>query len=205
MSTALRDDSRAIALFGKTRRAIISLLYSRPDESFYLRQIARATGSGQGATQNELKRLSDAGIIVRMLCGKYVLYRANKECPIYKELKSLIAKTAGMVHLLRTALSFVPGYVNVAFVYTSPDHDDKYKSNEIDIVVIGNGSVHPILRDAEITLERGIHVEVYTPDEFRSEIAKPRSHLNWVLSLKRQFVMGNERSLVRLCENTRGN
>ncbi len=28
------------ALFGKTRRAVLGLLYARPDETFYLRQIA---------------------------------------------------------------------------------------------------------------------------------------------------------------------
>ena len=169
-----------------------------------MRQIARATGSGQGAAQNELKRLSDAGIILRILCGKHVLYRANKECPIYKELRSLVAKTAGMVHVLRTALSFVPGYVNVAFVYTSPDHDEKYVANEIDLVVIGDGGVYPVLCEVRKTLDREINVEVYTPDECRAEIAEPHSHLNWALGLKKQFVMGNEGSLARLCGKATG-
>lgn len=199
MSVYLRDDSQAIALFAKTRRAVLSLLYSRPDEVFYLRQIARTTGSGQDAVQNELKRLSNGGIILRMLRGKHVLYRANKRCPIYKELRSLVAKTAGMMNVLRTALSFAQGYVDIAFVYTSPDHDEKYGANEIDMVVIADGDIGPVLGPAEKTSERKVNVKVYTTDECRSEIAKPHSHLNWALGLKKQFVMGNERSLARLC------
>ena len=204
MSVYLRDDSRAVVLFGKTRRAVLSLLYSQPDEVFYLRQIARATGSGQGAVQSELKRLSDAGIILRMLCGKHVLYRANKECPIYKELKSLIAKTAGVANVLRTALSFSKGYVDAAFVYTSPDHDENYAADEIDVVVVSDGDIGPVLWPAEKTLERKVNVKVYTPGECRSELARPHSHLNWALNLKKEFVIGNERSLARLCGKTPG-
>ncbi|MBM4447549.1 MAG: winged helix-turn-helix transcriptional regulator [Chloroflexi bacterium] len=203
MSATLRDDRRAIALFGKTRRAVLSLIYSRPGEVFYLRQIARATGSGQGAIQSELKRLSDAGIILRMLCGKHVLYRANKECPIYKELKGLITKTAGVVSQLRVALSFSDGYVDVAFIYTSPDHDEKYGANEVDVVVVGDGHNESVLWQAGETLDRIINVKAYTPDEYRSELAKPRSFLNWVLTQKKQFVIGNERSLAKLREKTK--
>jgi len=204
MSAYLRDDSRAVALFGKTRRAVLSLLYSEPDEVFYLRQIARTTGSGQGAVQSELKRLSDAGIILRMLCGKHVLYKANKECPIYKELRGLIAKTAGVANVLRTALSFSSGYVDAAFIYTSPDHDEKYGASEIDMVVVGDRGLDSPVRQAAEAVGRKINVKVYTPDECRSEVARPHSHLNWVLNLKKQFVIGNERSLARLCVKTTG-
>ena len=31
----------AAALFGKTRRCVLALLFGRPDESFYLREVAR--------------------------------------------------------------------------------------------------------------------------------------------------------------------
>ena len=58
MSTEI--DKLGATLFGKTRRAVLALLYSHPDESFYLRQIARVTGAGMGSLQRELKQLSEA-------------------------------------------------------------------------------------------------------------------------------------------------
>jgi len=89
MSTMAESYNLSAALFGKTRRAILSLLYSHADESFYLRQIARFSGTGLGAMQRELKQLSAAGIIRRTVRGKRVYYQANPECPIFTELKSL--------------------------------------------------------------------------------------------------------------------
>jgi len=62
MSTNTEISILGTTLFGKTRRAVLTLLYSHPDESFYLRQIARTTGAGMGALQRELKQLAEAGI-----------------------------------------------------------------------------------------------------------------------------------------------
>jgi predicted transcriptional regulator len=77
------------ALFGKTRRSILCLLFSHADESFYLRKILRLAGVSPGAGQRELKRLSNAGIILRSETDGRVYFQANSECPIYIELKSI--------------------------------------------------------------------------------------------------------------------
>ena len=59
MSTHPHRDNLSETLFGKTRRAVLSLLYSHIDDAFYLRQIVRAAGVGLGAVQRELKQLSN--------------------------------------------------------------------------------------------------------------------------------------------------
>jgi len=63
MSTLPDADNLSRTLFSKTRRAVLSLLYSHVDDAFYVRQIVRAAGVGLGAVQRELKQLSEAGII----------------------------------------------------------------------------------------------------------------------------------------------
>ena len=92
------------ALFGKARRAVLGLLYARPDEAFYLRQITREVQAGQGAVQRELKRLVDAGLLTREARGREVHYRANRACPIFAELHGLVLKTVGLADVLRGAL-----------------------------------------------------------------------------------------------------
>jgi predicted transcriptional regulator len=77
------------ALFGKTRRLILGLLFRQPDELFYVRKIIRLIGVSPGAAQRELKRLSDAGIIVRSAQDNHVYFQANPACPAYIELRSL--------------------------------------------------------------------------------------------------------------------
>jgi hypothetical protein len=56
MSTHSYRDNLSETLFGKTRRAVLSLLYSHIDDAFYLRQIVRTAGVGLGAVQREFVR-----------------------------------------------------------------------------------------------------------------------------------------------------
>jgi hypothetical protein len=83
-------------LFGQGRRAILTLLYGHADEQFYLREIARRAGTGIGATQRELRQLSEAGLIHGIRRGHQIYYQANRKNPIFAELKSILAKTSGI-------------------------------------------------------------------------------------------------------------
>src|SRR6266702_8888435 len=92
-------------LFGQGRRSILALLYGHADEQFYLREIARRAGTGIGATQRELRQLSEAGLIQAVSRGRQVYYQANRKNPIFVELKSILAKTSGIRDILHEALT----------------------------------------------------------------------------------------------------
>ena len=70
-------------LFGKTRRRVLGLLFGRPDESFYVRDIVRRSGAAQGAIARELAALLGAGLLWRDDRGRQVYYQANKHAPIF--------------------------------------------------------------------------------------------------------------------------
>ena len=77
------------ALFGKTKRSILGLLFQNADEAFYVRKIIRLAKVSPGAAQRELKRLTEAGIIVRSTKDNHVFFQASSACPAYIELRSL--------------------------------------------------------------------------------------------------------------------
>ena len=93
----LINDSVAPALFGKTRRNILGMIFNHPEEEFYLREIARSSASGLGAVQRELANLLEAGILKLRRQGRMTLYSANKNSAVYTELVNLIAKTSPML------------------------------------------------------------------------------------------------------------
>jgi hypothetical protein len=105
MSTAQKESTLGQALFGKIRRAVLSLPYTRADEEFYIRHILRTVGAGHGSVQRELKRLAEAGILRRTARGRQVYYQVNPDSPIFPELKGLIEKTAGQNLLPRATSS----------------------------------------------------------------------------------------------------
>ncbi len=91
------NDSVAPALFGKTRRNILAMIFNHPEEEFYLRQIARSSASGRGAVQRELANLLEAGILNLRRQGHLTLYSANNNSPVYTELHNLMTKTSPML------------------------------------------------------------------------------------------------------------
>jgi DNA-binding transcriptional ArsR family regulator len=169
MSTRFEQENLASALVGKTRRAVLALLYAHPDESFFLRQVARATGSGQGSVQRELRRLLEAGIIERSGHGRQVYYQANRQCPVFAELQGLMTKTVGLADVLRSALSPVAGKVDVAFVYGSHASGKATGSSDVDLLVVGDVdemALHKAVGRAEGQLGRSVNYTLLSRHEF---------------------------------------
>jgi DNA-binding transcriptional ArsR family regulator len=111
MSTILEpapSEGVAGALFGKTRRRLLSWLFTHPNESFYVRELVRLAGVPQGAISRDLEKLSDAGVLRRTARGNQVFYQAETGCPIFSELKSLFLKTTGLADDLSQRGRFGP-------------------------------------------------------------------------------------------------
>ena len=73
-------------LFGRTRGAVLSVLYGNVGEAFYLRQLARRTAIALGPVQREVRQLVDAGLVTRKIVGAQTLYSANQESPVFPEI-----------------------------------------------------------------------------------------------------------------------
>jgi predicted transcriptional regulator len=96
MGTIMGKAGLLSKFFSKTRQSVLSVLYTHVDEAFYLRQLSRMANIKMGALQRELKQLTEAGIIKRTARGHQVYYQANKDCPIFDELKNIIVKMFGI-------------------------------------------------------------------------------------------------------------
>jgi len=206
MSTNFRNDSLSATLFGKTRRAVLALLYNHADESFYLRQIARAAGVGMGAVQREVKqrevkKLSEAGIIKRTVQGRQVYYQANPECPIYAELKSLVIKTVGVGDVLKTALVSLSERIKVAFLFGSLLRGGEHSGSDVDVMVVGDVTFTEVvsaLGRVQETIGREINPIVYPLEEFRSKLVANHHFLKTVLKDSKFFLIGDEHELEKL-------
>ena len=201
MGTIVGSVHGSASLFGRTRTAILSLLFGHVDERFYLRQIARETGAGLGAVQRELQHLADTGLIVRRKIGNQVFYEANQASPIFPDVRGLIVKTSGIRDVVRSALFPLRDQIDAAFVYGSVASQKERADSDVDLMIIGNvdfGDVVARLSSAEKHLRREINPAVYSPDEFRMKLSRGNHFLNSVLKSKKLFVIGNENELRKL-------
>ncbi len=88
-------------LFGAYRHRVLSLLYLRPGDRLHVRMIARLTGVPAGSLHRELRQLAEAGLLVAERSGNQVLYSANEASPVFRELSSMLDKTAGSTPTLQ--------------------------------------------------------------------------------------------------------
>lgn len=203
MGTSGTPETVSQGLFGQTRTAILSLLYGHPDESFYLRQLVRETGAGNGAVQREVRQLSDAGLIVRKTVGNLVFYQANRKSPVFSELRGLLLKTAGVRDVLREALAPLKNRIEVAFVYGSIAAQRDRAESDVDLMIVGDATfdeVVPRLSGAGKKLRREINPTIYPVREFRSKLDSGNHFLTSVLQSKKLFIFGNENDLRELSQ-----
>lgn len=193
MGTKGTSSSTAFPLFGKARGAILALLYGRTDEAFYLRQIVRAVAAGQGAVQRELATLADAGVIERFERDRQVYYRANRGCPFFPELHSLMQKTGGMAGVIAEALRRHAGAISAAFIYGSQADGTAIAASDIDFIVVGDVdemALHRAIAKAESSLGRAINYTLLKEKEFEKRRREKGGFISRVLAGPKIGVIG---------------
>ena len=180
--------------FGAYRRQVLALLLLHPDEAFHLREIARLTHTQPGTLRRELKLLNDAGVLQSENVGNQVRYRANAECPVYDELRSILKKTWGVVDVLREALAPLATAISVAFVYGSIASGTERRASDLDVMVVGTATLEDIVRvlyPAQEQLRREINPHVYSVAEFRKKMRAKNPFLSRVLAGPKVFIAGS--------------
>lgn len=201
MGAAVQPDAVGACLFGKTRRAVLGLLFGHPDETFHLRQIARHVNLGMGTVQRELEALAGAGIVLKSRAGNMVHYRVNRELPVYGELRSIVEKTAGAADVVRAALAGLSGRIALAFVYGSVASGAANANSDLDLMIIGDVALAEAvvaIQPAQKALGREVNPSVFTADEFRSKARSGNHFVRDVVSSPKIFVIGGQRELERL-------
>ena len=200
MATNPGSDKIAETLFGKTRRRVLGLLYGRPDESFYLRQVVRLTDAGVGPVQRELNALTRAGLVTREKQGMQVYFQANPDSPVFDDLRRLIEKTTGLADQVRAAL--IPfedeGTIQHAFLFGSVASGTQSSVSDVDVMVIGNvrlSEVAPALRPVQDLVAREINPSVYRLDEFVRRVAAGDHFISSVMQGPRMTLVGSDDEL----------
>ncbi len=195
------ESSISAALFPQTRRSLLGLFFGLPDRAFYLREIAAKVGSGMGQVQRELGRLTRSGILRRFQQGRHVFYQADRQCPVFDELRALVVKTVTGTDRLRHALTDLEDRIAVAFVFGSMARGDDQAESDLDLLVVGNVSLQEVViatDSIQRTLGREINPVVYLAVELRSKIEDGNHFLTTVLADQKIFVIGSEDELTEL-------
>jgi predicted nucleotidyltransferase len=181
------------ALLTKTQQKVLGLLYSRPEKSFYTKEILRLTGMGVATIKRELDRMKAAGILSMFKIGNQHHYQANPSCPIYNELLGIVKKTFGVADVLSQALSPLADEIDWAFVFGSVASGKETSDSDIDLMIIGTvGFTDAVgaLYSIQATLGREINPKIYRKDEWTQMLDNKDAFTKEVMLKPRMDVMG---------------
>jgi predicted nucleotidyltransferase len=186
------------SLFPSVRQGVLAATLTRPGKWWYLSELAEFLNTRPSSLQRELRALEQTGILQQRKDGRRTYFKAETRSPLFRELRSIFEKTAGLIPTLRIALRPFAHRIGCAFVYGSIARREERAASDIDLMVIGNvglGDLAPPLRKVEQRLGREVNVTNYSVDEFRRKVARDDHFLTTVLRGRLEFVKGERRDL----------
>lgn len=180
----MRTHSGVDALFPTVRKRILATVLLRPARWWYATELARVLELPKTSLQRELVNLVQAGVLRKRTEGKPVYYQADPESAFLPELQGLMAKTAGLVDVIREALAPLASKIAVAFVYGSVARAQELSTSDVDLMVIGEAGVEDLslpLRKARERLAREVNVSARSRQEFEKKARAGHHFISAVL------------------------
>jgi predicted nucleotidyltransferase len=194
----MRNSSALNTLFPTVRQGVLTATLTRPEKWWYLSELAGFLHTQPSSLQRELAALVNSGILERRQDGRRTYFKPETRSPIFRDLRNIFEKTAGLLPALATALRPFHKKIVCAFVYGSVARRAERATSDVDLVVIGDvglAELAPSLRKIEKRLGREVNVTSYSANEFRRKVAAGDHFLANVLNGNREFVKGEQRDL----------
>lgn len=191
----------ASVLFKDYRRRVLGLLLLHPGESYHVREVARLTGTVAGTLHKELSTLAKAGILNVQSRGNQKLYTANRDCPVFKELASILKKTSGMVDVLAMALMPLVEQIDLAVIFGSVAQGQETAKSDVDILLIGGVSFSAAakaLYPCHEVLGREVNPKIYGKGEWAELVRSNDGFAVEIVAKTKMFVIGGNKAFEKV-------
>ena len=91
-------------LFPAVHAELLRLLLGTPQKQRYVRELMIMSGLALCTVQDELRKLTAVGILTSWSNGYHRFYRANRDHPLFPQLRRLVEMSARLPHTAHSAL-----------------------------------------------------------------------------------------------------
>lgn len=176
----------------KTRTDLLRLFFTRLDAKLYVRAIAREVRRDISGIKRELDNLEKAGILTSEKVGNLRYYTVNTACPIFAELRSIVAKTVGARASLEETLRRIKG-VRSAVLYSTNAHEPGEEPSAMDLLVVGEmdlTELNEAINEIERRLGREINYLAFDEAEYARRRTQEDPFLAEVLKGRHAVLLG---------------
>ncbi len=166
----------------KTRIKLLIRFFFNPETRSYLRELAKEFNVSTNAVREELNQLTQTELLLSQKSGRQVHYMANKNHPLFPELKSMVSKVMGIDQV-------IDGIINrlgdLESAYLIDDYAEGRDTGIIDLLLVGNIDqyhLNDLSRKTERYIKRKIRSLVLSREEFiefRPKLKKLSHILIW--------------------------
>jgi predicted nucleotidyltransferase len=124
-----------------------------------------------------------------------VYFQANEYSPIFRDLKAIIIKTAGVGDLIKSSLMPLIESIEYAFIYGSLARGTETGASDIDLMVIGDVRLRDIvgaLSSAQKELMREVNPSIFSISDFKKRVKEGNTFVNRVLTSDKIMLVGDE-------------
>lgn len=160
-------------LRSKLRQDLLAYYFLNPSADHYVRELADILKVDPTNLSRELRRLEEEGLFTGRLRGNQKYFTLNRSYSLFKETRSIVLKTAGIVPMLRQSLATIPD-VSQAYLYGSYARKEQDNHSDIDLLIVGYpdpGRLEEVIRRLERSFGREINYTLLREDELKKKLA----------------------------------
>ena len=151
----------------KTRIKLLLKFFINPGTKAYLRELTNEFDESTNSVRLELNRLMKANLLVSQNHGRTILYNANTDHTLFRDIQNIALKYVGIDRIIE---NMVQSLGEVQSAYIIGDYARGKDSGIIDLVLIGKinqGILQQLIEKTEKLIKRKIRPMILTKEEFK--------------------------------------
>jgi len=162
----------------RTRAKLIKIFFSKPNDSFFVRQLVRISGEEINSVRRELVNLKQIGAVLNQGRSNKLFYWANPGFIFFNELTLMGFKSKKLWADFSKYNNKEGGVYKIvcskAFVFAGNEEEEVKKADDVDMVIIGKiqiEKISKIIGEEEKKIGKEINYMVMSKKEFNLRIS----------------------------------
>jgi DNA-binding transcriptional ArsR family regulator len=150
----------------KTRINLLIKFFLFEETQGYLRSMEREFNESTNSIRIELKKFLEAGLLISEMKGQKKYYKANKNHPLYNDIRHMVRKTVGIDQILENT---TPRINNLKALFIIGNFALGVSSDTIELAFVGDDMdahcINEQVKLIEKLIDRRIMHLLYTPSQ----------------------------------------
>lgn len=181
----------------KARSLLLANFFVNPDQEFYIRELERKLKIPASNVSREIRKIEASGLIFSRPVGNLVMYKINKESPLFSQLYEFVTKNLGIQKFLKPYFEKQED-VEFSFIYGSYARGKFDLNSDIDVfVIIKKNSklyekLNSKLNEFEQMFGREINADILTLEEYNEKKSRQDPYISDIIKNPKIFIKGEE-------------